>query len=102
LHYLRAVLLLELGRDEEAAREAQRVIYLDRALAVGHLTLGTILWRLGDMAGARRAYRNARDLCAARSPDELVPLSDGEHAARLAGAAAAQLAVLDSATKGTA
>jgi chemotaxis protein methyltransferase CheR len=97
LHHLHAVLLLELARDDEAARAARRVIYLDRSLAVGHFTLGSILWRRGDRAGARRAYGNARDLCAARPADEVVPLADGEPAGRLAEAAAAQLAVLDAA-----
>ncbi|HKI33969.1 MAG TPA: protein-glutamate O-methyltransferase CheR [Gemmataceae bacterium] len=95
LHHLHALLLLELGRDEEADRAARRVIYLDRTLALGHFTLGSILWRRGDRAGARRAYRNARALCAARPADEVVPLSDGERAGRLAEAAAAQLAILD-------
>jgi chemotaxis protein methyltransferase CheR len=95
LHHLHAVLLLELGRDDEAARAARRVIYLDRTLALGHYTLGSVLWRRGDRAGARRAYRNARDLCAARPADEVIPLSDGERAGRLAEAAAAQLAILD-------
>ncbi len=96
LQYLHAVLLLELGRDEEAVRAARRVIYLDRSLALGHFTLGSILWRHGDVEGARRAYRNARDLCAARPADEIVPLSDGEQTGRLARAAVAQLAILDS------
>jgi len=95
LHYLQAVLLLELGRDEEAAWAARRVIYLDRSLAAGHFTLGSILWRRGDVAGAKRAFRNARDLCVARPADEIVPLSEGEHAGRLAEAAAAQIAILD-------
>ena len=95
LHHLHAVLLLELGRDEEAARAARRVVYLDRTLAVGHFTLGSVLWRRDDRAGARRAYRNARDLCAVRPADEPVPLSDGMPAGRLAEAAAAQLAILD-------
>ncbi len=87
LHYLHAVLLLALGRDREAAVAARRVIYLDRSLAVAHFTLGSILRRLGDLDGARRAYRNARDLCTARPADEPVPLSDGERAGQLAAAA---------------
>jgi chemotaxis protein methyltransferase CheR len=95
LHYLHAALLLELGRDEQAIQAVRRVIYLDRSLAVGHFTLGALLRARGDWAGARRAYRNARDLCVARPPDEIVPLSDGEPAGRLAEAAAAELALLD-------
>jgi chemotaxis protein methyltransferase CheR len=99
LHYLEAVLLVDAGRDEEAARAARRVLYVDRTLAAAHFTLGSILRRLGRPAGARRAYRNARDLCAARPADEVVPLSDGEHAGRLAEAAAAQLVVLEAAAE---
>jgi len=95
LHYLRALLLLDLGRDAEAAEAARRVLYLDGSLAAAYLTLGTILRRLGDREGARRAYRNARALCAARSPDEVVALTDGERAVRLFEAADVQMALLD-------
>jgi chemotaxis protein methyltransferase CheR len=95
LHFLHAVLLFGLGRDAEAGRAAKRVVYLDRSLAAGHFTLGTVLCRLGDHPGARRAYRNARDLCAARPPGEAVPLADGELAGRMATAAAVQLKTLD-------
>jgi chemotaxis protein methyltransferase CheR len=95
LHYLHAVLLLGLGRDEEAERVLRRVMYLDRSLAVAHFTLGALATRRGDREAARRAYRNARDLCAARPAAEAVPLAEGESAGRLAEAAAAALAVLD-------
>ena len=79
----------------------RRVLYLDRSLAVAHFTLGSILERIGDADGARRAYRNARDLSRARPHDEVAPLSDGEPAGRLADAAAMQLAVLDAAEEKT-
>jgi chemotaxis protein methyltransferase CheR len=95
LHYLHAVLLLDLGQHAEAARAARRVIYLDRSLAIAHFTLGAILRQHGDRKGARRAYRNARELCAARPPGEVVTLADGEHAGRLVEAATAELALLD-------
>jgi chemotaxis protein methyltransferase CheR len=97
LHYLHGVLLLELGRDQEAERALRRALYLDRSLAVAHLTLGALAARHGDREAARRAYRNARDLCTARPADEAVPLAEGEPAGRLAAAAAAALAVLDTA-----
>jgi chemotaxis protein methyltransferase CheR len=93
LHYLHAMLLIELRRDEEAIQALRRVLYLDRSLAIAHFTLGALLWRRGDPAGGRRAYRNAHALCAARPPDEIVPLSDGERAGRLAEAATYQLAL---------
>ena len=95
LQYLHGALLATLGRAGDAAQAVRRVLYLDRSLAAAHFTLGSILEQMGDAAGARRAYRNARDLCRTRPDDEPVPLSDGEPAGRLARAAAAQLAILD-------
>ena len=83
LHYLHAILLLGLEQNEAAVSAIRRVLYLDRSLALAHLTLGTILHDLGDADGARRAYRNTRDLCGNRPPDELVPLSNGERIGRL-------------------
>jgi chemotaxis protein methyltransferase CheR len=95
LQYLHSVLLLELNRDEEAAQAARRVVYLDRSLAMGHFTLGSILRRMGDLKGAQRSYRNASRLAATRPGDEVIPLSDGDCAGRLRTAAETQLALLD-------
>jgi chemotaxis protein methyltransferase CheR len=95
LHYLRATLLVALDRDEEAEREAERALYLDRTLAVGHFLLGTILRRRGARRDARRAFRNARDLCATRPRDEELPASSGERSGALHAAAAAELASLE-------
>jgi len=95
LHYLRAVLQLDLGEIDEAAATLRRVLYLDGALAVAHLTLGTVLRRLGAPDEARRAFRNAYTLCAALPADAPMLLAEGEPAGRLAAAAEAQLAALD-------
>jgi chemotaxis protein methyltransferase CheR len=95
LHYLRASLLLSLDRDEEAEHEAQRALYLDRSLAVGHFLLGTILRKRGARPLARRAFRNVRDLCAARPPDEEVRAGAGEKAGVLHFAASAEMARLE-------
>ena len=95
LHYLHAVLLLGLGRDAEAARAVRRALYLDRSLAIAHFVLGSIQRRRGDLAGARRSFRNVRELCAACPVDEVVPLSDGDSAGRLAESARLQLTWLD-------
>jgi chemotaxis protein methyltransferase CheR len=95
LHYLRASLLLSLDRDEEAEHEAQRALYLDRSLAVGHFLHGTILRKRGARTLAQRAFRNARDLCAARPSDEEVPAGAGEKAGVLQFAASAEMARLE-------
>src|SRR5262249_39763514 len=94
LHYLHAALLIELGQEDAAIGALRRVLYLDRSLALAHFTLGTLLRRGGDEAGAWRCYRNARDLCAARPEEEVVPLSDGEPSGRLAQAAEYHLGLL--------
>jgi len=99
LAFLHAVVLAELGRLDEAAAVARIALFLDRTLAVGHFLQGTILRRLGDLDGAARAFRNARDLAAGRLPDEPMPLADGERAGRLAEGAAAQLAMVGAARR---
>jgi chemotaxis protein methyltransferase CheR len=71
------------------------VIYLDPSLAVAHFTLGSVLWRSGAEAETRRCYRNALALCAERPPQELLQLSEGETAGRMAEAARNQLALID-------
>ena len=99
LHYLRAVLLLDLDRDGEAIQAARRAIYLDRSLAIAHLTVASILQNRGDREEAWRAYRNARDLCRTRPAEEIVPLSDGEPAGRLLAAAETQMALIEAARR---
>jgi chemotaxis protein methyltransferase CheR len=91
LHLLRGLLLAELGRYGDAAAAARKVLYLDRTLAIAHFLLGTALARLGDLDGASRSLRNARDLCQAHREDEPVPLADGQRFGRLAEAASVQL-----------
>jgi chemotaxis protein methyltransferase CheR len=92
---LRTLMLLELGRLDEAAESARRTLCLDHQSPMAHFTAATIARRRADLAAARRGYRNARSLAAALPPDAVVPLTDGERAGRLAEAAAAQLALLD-------
>jgi chemotaxis protein methyltransferase CheR len=95
LHYMCAVVLVGLGQCDEAAASLRRVIYLDPSLAVAHFTLGSILWRSGAVADARRCYRNVLALSAERPPQESLRLSEGETAGRMAEAARNQLAFID-------
>jgi chemotaxis protein methyltransferase CheR len=95
LHFMRAVVLAGLGQGDEAAASLRRVIYLDPSLAVAHFTLGSILWRSGAVADARRCYRNALALAAGRPPQESLGLSEGETAGRMTEAARSQLAFID-------
>lgn len=98
LHYLHAVLLMEMNLDVEAVQAVQRVVFLDRSLALAHFLLGSILQRRGALSGAKRAFRNVLDLAKTRPLDEIVPLSDHEIAGQLAKAAENHLRALDAAT----
>jgi chemotaxis protein methyltransferase CheR len=95
LHYLRATLLLAMDHDEEAEREALRALYLDRSLAVAHFLLGTILRKRGARQEALRAFRNARNLCAARPSNEELAASVGESTGSLHSAASAEMELLE-------
>jgi chemotaxis protein methyltransferase CheR len=96
LHFLHGIILVQVGRYEQAARAIRRVIYLDRSLAVAHLTLGSILLQLKEPDEARRAFRNGRDLALGLPAEKIVPLSDGAHAGHLVEAAKAQIELLGS------
>jgi chemotaxis protein methyltransferase CheR len=95
LHFMHAVLLYDLGRLAEAEAALIRVLYLDRSLVVASYLLGLVRRDRGDIAGARRAFRTARDLAHARPADELLPLADGASASALAAAADTELGRLD-------
>ena len=95
LRYLRATLLLALDRDGEAEQETERALYLDRSLAVAHFLLGTILRKRGAHEDARRAFRNARDLCATGRADDQVPAGGGERMGALHAAASIEMERLE-------
>lgn len=78
IHFIRAVLLVSTGRDDEALEVLRKVIYLDGELAIAHFLTGVVLQRRGAVTDAMRAYRNAEMICARHSRDEAVPLADGE------------------------
>jgi chemotaxis protein methyltransferase CheR len=101
LAYLHAVLLMESGRAQDAAHAVRVALYLDRSLAVGHLLLGGALARVGETAAARRAVRSALTLLQSMSPDDVVPASDGETAARLSEMARVQLDLMHGAGAAT-
>ena len=96
LRYLRAMLLVDLRRDDEAVAEIRRVLFLDRGLVAAHLLLGSILRRRQDLTGAARAFRAVVRLCADLPPDAAVALAENESAGRLAEIAASELASLPS------
>ena len=96
LHYLYAVLLVGLDRDDEAAAEARRVLYLDRSLAVAHFLLGSVSLRRDDRGGACVAATGTPATSARRCrPGRSWPSPTASRRGRLAELARLQLERLD-------
>lgn len=94
LLYLRALLLSEDDRADEAAVLARQAVYLDPTLAVAQLLLGSLRLRLGERRGGARALLAAERLLAGLPADAIVPASDGETVARLLAMVRAQLQLI--------
>ncbi|EDY15985.1 MCP methyltransferase, CheR-type with Tpr repeats [Chthoniobacter flavus Ellin428] len=82
-HYLRAMILQELGEREEARRALQRTVYLDPGLVLGHFALGNLARENSSQAEADKHFTNALRLLQRCQPEEILPESEGLTAARL-------------------
>jgi chemotaxis protein methyltransferase CheR len=83
LRYLRATILLEEERVEEAVASLKRALYLDQNFALAHFALGGIARRRGREKEAAKYFQNALALLRACQADALVPESEGLTAGRL-------------------
>jgi len=83
LHFLRAEILQEQGRGEEALLSLNRALYLDPKLVLAHFSLGNLsLWG-GRAEKARKHFENALALLDGFAPEEILPGSEGMTAGRL-------------------
>lgn len=94
LLYLHGLLLAQGGHLNQAVSALRGALYVDRALAVAHLTLGQVLARLGERESARRSLQNAGRVFSRMPAAEPAPAGDGECAGRLAEMARVHLALL--------
>ncbi len=97
LHYLHAVLLMDLNRHADAATALQRVLYLDRTLALAHFSLAVVLRTLGKLDDARREFLLAQEICLACQPGDLVPLGEDQRVGDLLEMIKLQLSAIDKA-----
>ncbi|HEV8368587.1 MAG TPA: CheR family methyltransferase [Pyrinomonadaceae bacterium] len=82
-HYVRAVILQELGETEQSSRSLRTAIYLDPGFVVAHFALGNVMRSRGKVAEAHKHFANASTLLRDYQPDHVLPESDGLTAARL-------------------
>jgi chemotaxis protein methyltransferase CheR len=82
-HYVRAVILQELGNIEQAQRSLQTVIYLEPRLVLAHFALGNVARAGGKLAEANKHFVNASRLLRDYQAGDVLPESDGLTADRL-------------------
>jgi len=82
-HYLRAVVLQELGDHAQAGRSLQRVIYLEPAFVLAHFASGNAARSAGKNSEADKHFANTLKLLRSYRTDELLPECDGLTAGRL-------------------
>ncbi len=83
VHHLRAAILQETGRLDEAAEALNRVLYLDSDHVLAHFALGSLRKQEGKSSEADRYFANALDLLRGRPHDEPIEQSDGITAGRM-------------------
>ncbi|MBX3009982.1 MAG: hypothetical protein KF832_00700 [Caldilineaceae bacterium] len=77
LHYLRATILQEHGRLDEAMKALQQAIYLDQGFILAHFTLGHLAWQQADPVVAAKHWRNVLALLTNYCPTALIPEAGG-------------------------
>lgn len=83
-HYLRATILQEEGRLQDAVEDLKRALYLDHGFVLAYFALGSLFLKLGDEQASARSLKNALEILSAFSPDAIIPESEGITAGRLA------------------
>lgn len=82
-HHLRATILDELGKQQEAIGALKTALYLAPDFALAHFTLANLELRRGNQREARRHFANAAETLARNPADEELPGADGLTAGRL-------------------
>jgi Methylase of chemotaxis methyl-accepting proteins len=82
MHYLRAIILQELNRIEEAIVSLKRTLYLDRNFLLAHFALGNIVLRQGKAPASKKHFENVLTLLKENRPEDILPESEGLTAGR--------------------
>ncbi len=82
LHYMRATILQELHRDEQAAASLQRTLYLEPDFVLAHFSLANLAIQHGEHRKAKRCLENLLRILERYEQDAIVAESEGLTAGR--------------------
>ena len=83
LHRMRATILQELNREDEAMAALKTSIYLDPESVSAYFTLGNLAQRGGDLRTEKLSFKNALALLGDSPDGEVLPETEGLTAGRL-------------------
>jgi chemotaxis protein methyltransferase CheR len=84
IHYLYAVILLEMKKEKLAIQSLKRALYLDQNFIMAHFTLANLMGSKGNTVEFKRYLRNTRELLKKTPREELLPGVEEMTADRLA------------------
>lgn len=93
-HYLRGLILQELGRLDQSLTAFRACVYADPQFLLGHFSLARLLGRLGQPTRALKALQNLEELLVGQKREALVPDGDGLTIGRLSEFVSAQKELL--------
>ena len=76
LHYLRGLVLLELGQVKDSQSALRQSIYCDADFVLSHCLLGDAYKREGDLRKAQQHWQTAKDLLLKLAPNTRLPYSN--------------------------
>ena len=82
-YYLRATILEEQSRHEEAENCLKQVLYLDQDFVLAHFALGNLALRHGKTKESRRHFQNTLKLLGSSPPEQVLAEAEGITAGRL-------------------
>jgi chemotaxis protein methyltransferase CheR len=85
LYYLRASILQEQDKSNEAIKSLKQAIYIDPDYVMGHFTLGNLFIRQGIIKNAKRYFNNALELLNTLANDDIPAESEGLSAEYIRG-----------------
>ena len=83
VHLFHALVLGQMGQDEEAEKALRGAIYLDRGFVLPHYHFGLFLQKKGDSEGAVRSFSNALKLLSKMDDGQTFEDGDGISVAQL-------------------